>query len=139
MPYFMWKLEDAPIVVVSITGWVDSKSHFEMSRDVANLIAGVPGRIYRINDLSAARVHLVDMVNILSQVSKGWAGTASDPHMVTYMVMHHPNFFLGYASGSRYWPWARQVRICRSMVSALARARSDSGQPQPITPDGLRV
>jgi len=139
MPYILWKLDDAPIVVVSITGWLDAAAHFELSRDVANLIAGLPGKIYRINDLSGAHIHLVDLVNVLAQVSKGWAGTASDPRIVTYMVMHQPNFLLGRASSIRSWHWARQARICANMQEALALARAECGQPQPVTPDGLRV
>lgn len=139
MPYFLWKLDDAPIVVVCIRDWIDATSHFELSRDVADLIAGLPGKIYRINDLTGARVNLVDMIHILSQVAKGWAGTASDPRIVTYLVFNHPNMFLGLASCIRRWHWARESRICASMQEALALARSEHGQPQSVTPDGLRV
>lgn len=120
MPYVAVLHEDAPIVMVRITGKMTGQVHFEVSRVVANLIEHVPGRIYRINDLTGVELGLVDMLDIISQMAKGWAGTASDPRVHSLFVADNPNFTLGLTYAARKWGWPKQIHVFARLADALA-------------------
>lgn len=123
MPYIIMKIEDEPILLVRVHGVVTAQEHFKLSLDVANLIETLPGRIYRINDLTGACPRLVDMIEIVNQISRGWSGTASDPRVVCLAIMDHGNTFLGLRYLLRKWGAEDCIHLFASVAEALAYAR----------------
>jgi hypothetical protein len=135
MPHMAMKLEDAPIVIARVTGRLNATVHFRLSQEVANLIEGVPGKIYRINDLIGVQVTLRDMTEIIYQMAKNWAGTASDPRIKTTMVLDNPNMFLGMTHMARRWNWAAQIQVCPTLLDALRLARAEIASLREVQAD----
>jgi hypothetical protein len=139
MPYVAMKLDDAPVVLVRITGRLTPEIHFSFSRDVADLIQQIPGTVYRINDLTGATIRLIDMAAVIAQASKGWAGTGSDPRVRTIVVFDHPNFFLGLAHVFRSSEWGRQIWVCKTVVEALALVRAEIVAQRSVEPGRIAL
>jgi len=139
MPHMALKLEDAPIVLVRITGRLTPAVHFKVSQEVADLIEGVPGIIFRINDLTGVQLRVLEMAELVHQLAKGWAGTASDPRIVSIMVMDNPNMFLGLAHIARKWGWAQRIHVCPTVEEALHLARAGASVLKEVEADRMIV
>ena len=124
MAHIIMKLEAEPILLVRVHGVVTAQEHFKLSLDVANLIETIPGRIYRINDLTGTCPRLVDMVEIVNQITRGWSGTASDPRIVTLVIMDNVNVFLGLRYLRRKWGKMESIHLFATVADALAYARA---------------
>jgi hypothetical protein len=61
-----------------------------MSGQVATLTDGIGGRVYRINDLTHARISLLELIDALAYDVRGMAGTVSDPRVINLTVARDP-------------------------------------------------
>ncbi len=123
MPFTILRLENHPIVVVHITGALNADLHFRIALKVADLIKDVPGKIYRITDYTHASLDLLDMLDIVTQMTRGWQGTYSDPRIITLMVLNGGNSSLAAACLNRSWEGWKKAFVFPTMAEALAFAR----------------
>ena len=89
--YRVKMLEDLPIIVVklSLPPRLDTEHMFaEIARDILPLLGDGTRRFYRINDLSVFdNVPIAQFViRGLDKETRGWAGTNTDPRLISIMV-----------------------------------------------------
>lgn len=122
-PYVVVLHENKPIIMVSIRGRLRSKAHFEIALKVSELLMYTPGKVYLILDLTGARLELLDTVDILTQMTKGWSGTPTDSRVITMLAVRGGNASLVPLHLWRGWEGWRRVFIFPSLAQALACAR----------------
>jgi len=124
MPYTVLKLAiHPPIVVVHFSGELNGDVYFKTALKVADLVRDIPGKVYRITDCSNARLSLLDMLDMVAHMTRGWQGTASDPRIISLMVLSGGNSSLAAQYLNRTWEGWRQIRVFPTMAEALACAR----------------
>ena len=125
MSHTVIKLEDEPIVLTHVVGELNATVYFNITLKAADLIENVPGTIYRISDVTNARISLPDLIDTLVQIMKGWPGTLSDPRVVGLVVARGGNAALAVSHLSRIAPPSIRIRCFTSLADALAYARAD--------------
>jgi hypothetical protein len=119
---------DEPIIIVKAVGSYDPDSLPFMSNRVADLVDGIHGPVYRINDLTDFVITFSELVGAIGFATQGKAGTASDPRITSLTVSRDPVQHLGIQViglllGRPGWP------IFMSLEDALTHARARLGQP----------
>ena len=122
-PYTVIRFENKPIILVSVRGKLRPKAHFEIALKVSQLLEHCVGKVYLVIDLSGARIELMDAVDILTQMTKGWSGTPTDPRVITMLALNSGNASLVALHLCRGWEGWRRVFIFPSLAAALASAR----------------
>ncbi len=138
MPHTVIKLDNEPIILTHIIGELNPAVYFDITLKAADLIENIPGTIYRITDVTKARIALLDMVDMVVQVLKGWPGTVSDPRVVSLVVTRGGNASLAAKHLARFAPQSIRVRTFSSLADALAFARAEIAA-QPVIAPGANV
>jgi hypothetical protein len=118
------KLPDEPIVIVRVSGEVTAQEHYQLSLEVFDLIDKVPGRIYRINDLTGSHRAFGEMTKTAGQASQGWGGTASDPRVVSLVVAGDGNAYLGIQHLNDTLKGSTPIQLFATLEEALAYTRA---------------
>jgi hypothetical protein len=112
-----------PIIVAHVRGTLDADVYAAVAIRVAALAENVTGKITLVLDLSQARVEILDMIDVLAQMTRSWRGTPSDPRFITLVVTGGVNSSLMAAHLIRQWEGWKKVFMFTSMAQALACAR----------------
>ena len=121
--YTVIRFENMPIILVSVRGRLRPADHFEIALKVSQLLEYSTGKVCLIIDLTAARIELMDTVDILTQMTKGWSGTPTDPRVITMLALSSGNASLVPLHLWRGWEGWRRVFIFPNLAQALASAR----------------
>lgn len=122
--YIVKQVAGEVIIVVTAIGPYNGESLHAMSGQVATLTDGLGGRIYRINDLTHARITFMELLDALAYDIQGRAGTLSDPRVVTLTVARDPIQQIG-IQVIDLMLGRRGSRIFWSLQDALEHARQE--------------
>ena len=125
MSYTVIKLDGEPIILTYIVGELTPAIYFDITLKAADLIENVPGTIYRVTDVTRAQISLLNMIEMVVQVLKGWPGTVSDPRVVSLVVAGGGNAALAASHLARIAPPSIRLRCFNCLDDALTFARAD--------------
>lgn len=120
--YTVFKLENKPIVVVRVNGRLKSQAHLEIAIKVCELIEYTRGKAYLVFDLTAARLSFLDTLDVLTQMTRGWRGTPTDPRMITLLALRGSGASLVLLWLSQLWPGWKRVFVFPNLAEALGWA-----------------
>jgi hypothetical protein len=79
-------VSNEPILIATATGLISVDDFQGMYQQVATMIDGIDGKIYRIADYTAADSSFVDILKAVKLASNHAAGSSSDPRIQTVYV-----------------------------------------------------
>jgi len=80
------QLENEPIIVVTIIGYLDIAMARAIYARIAEIAATLQGPIYRITDVRQEHTTFAEIIGVIKEASKSTAGSTSDPRIKNVFV-----------------------------------------------------
>jgi hypothetical protein len=123
MPATVEKLPDEPIILVTVKGRFDLRTAKATFRDIAELIEGMKPPVYRITDFQQMQANFPDMLAIMKAVSRGPAGSPTDPRIIGIFVGNHPMLQLAVSMLKQKQFGGLSIPLFKSVDEALSYVR----------------
>lgn len=91
MPFKVIRLDNEPIIIARVFGYLTVLEQKALIRRIARLGDTFTGKIYRVVDATGKNTSFAEMLMLTPQELSGWAGTASDPRVITLAVSDEVN------------------------------------------------
>lgn len=125
MAFTVERLEDEPIVVLTVTYPIEDANKEGEDSDAAVAAAGesIDGQYYRIAEMSGLELSWQDMVYWLNQQRESKPGSINDPRVMSLLVSDTAmtQQTAQFASQPQYG--GREIKVFRTLDDALAHAR----------------
>jgi len=121
--YTVIKLDREPIILVRVFGSLTTCEQTNLLLNVAGLTDQIAGKVYRVVDATGRQASFAETVERTSLEMKGWAGTASDPRVITFAAIDGANTLIAARILLRAFPEQKKMFIFNTLAEALAGAR----------------